>query len=245
MKTAAAIAFAFLAGAAQSAIAADQPANALFKVEDVNRDTVPAGTPAAFWAAFGESPKNEAERTVDDVKFTYVPLTLIPLPDGKTALISTGASECTGTACSGKNSVHYLQGDKASYKVTGEWLDVGSAGVAGNPALRWGWTDAIESSPMLYTEGGGTWQGYSCSYASLTRLGATAPEDVAQFPVYYSDGGANENNPVEYTGEITSTEKGRSFTVTYTGSKTFSERYVLGSDGKYTLASGESRVPTC
>ena len=98
---------------------------------------------------------------------------------------------------------------------------------------------------MLYTEGGGTWQGYSCSYASLTRLGATAPEDVAQFPVYYNDGGANENNPVEYTGEITSTEKGRSFTVTYTGSKTFSERYVLGSDGKYTLASGESRVPTC
>jgi len=246
MKQMAGLALAAVFLAAYPAAAAPPKARALFKVEDVDRDTVPAGTPEAFWAAFGKSPKNEAVRTVDQTDYTYVPLALIPLPDGKTALIGTGASECTGHACSGLNSVHYLErdADQARYKAVGEWLDVGTAGTFGNPALRWGWTNAIATSPVLYTEGGGTWQGYSCSYATLTELGPKGPVDIAGIPVSYSNSGATEKSAIELEGEITAAEKGRSFTVTYTGSKTFSERYERGADGKFHIV-GKSRMPEC
>lgn len=230
---------------ATPAAGAEQTAPAsIIEVQDVDRDTVPAGTPEAFWAAFGENLKNEADRTVDETTYTYVPLALIPLPGGKTALVSTGASECTGHACSGLNSVHYLERKGARYTVTGEWLDVGTSGTFGNPALYWGWSEAIAAAPVLYTEGGGTWQGYSCAFAVLTELAATGPAEIASIPIYYTDEGARETNSTVVKGQITAAEKGRSFTVTYTGTRTFSERYVRGADGTYKVA-GKSRVPTC
>lgn len=219
---------------------------ALFDVTDVDRDTVPAGTPEAFWAAFGPSPKNESTRAVDGTNYVYVPLTKIALPDGKTALISTGASECDGHACSGLNSVHYLDRDASTgkYKVTGEWMDVGAAGTFGNPATGWGVSDAIADAPVLYTDGGGVWQGYACSYAVLTELTPDGPVEIAQIPTYYSNGGAVETGATDVTGRITEAQKGHSFTVTYAGSKTFTERYVRGADGRYKL-SGKTRVPSC
>lgn len=231
--------------AAAAVPAAARPApQPLFAVTDVDRDTVPPGTPAAFRAAFGVSPTNESRRAVDGTNYIYVPLTLIPLPGGSVALISTGASECDGHACSGLNSVHYMRRDGGSYTVEGEWLDVGAAGTFGNPAMTWGWTDVIADSPVLYTDGGGVWQGYACSFADLTELAPGGPVKLASIPIYYSNSGAVENGATDLTGIITAAEKGRSFTVTYTGSKSFSERYVRGADGTYTL-SGKSRVPSC
>lgn len=224
--------------------ASAQTAQPLFPVTDVDRDTVPAGTPEAFWAVFGESPKNEAERTVKGKKITFVPLTLIRLPGDVTALVSTGASDCDAHACAGLNSVHYLRRDKDSYGYVkaGEWLDVGMGGTWGNPAARWGVTDAITGTPVLYTEGGGTWQGYSCDAAVLTELGPKGPVEIARIPVYYSD--ASRDNGPTLRGAITAAEQGRSFTVTYAGSESFSERYVRGTDGLYKLE-GKTRMKTC
>lgn len=216
----------------------------LFPVTEVDRDTVPAGTPEAFWAVFGESLRNEAEREVKGQKITFVPLTLIRLPGDVTALVSTGASDCEAHACAGLNSVHYLRRDKdsAGYVKAGEWLDIGVSGTWGNPATRWGWTDAITGTPVLYTEGGGTWQGYSCDVAALTELGPKGPVEIARVPVYYSD--ASRDNGPTLRGTITAAERGRSFTVTYAGSESFSERYVRGADGSYKLE-GKTRMRTC
>ena len=237
-----------LATAAQPAMAQDAVETgpqSMFKIEDVDRDNVKAGTPAGFYAAFKDAERNEATRKVDDTNYTFVPLAYIPLPDGKTALISTGASECTGHVCSGINSVHYLEGSISNYKVTGEWLNIGTGGTYGNAALSWGWSDAIASSPVLYTDGGGTWQGYSCSYASLTELTPKGPVELANFPVYYSNSGATETGVMEVKGAVTSAEKDRSFTVSYSGlPKTVNEKYVRGKDGKYESV-GKSKVPTC
>jgi len=221
-------------------------AQPLFEVTDVNRDTVPAGTPEAFTAAFGHSPGNDYTREVDGTNYLYVPLTQIPLPGGRVALISTGASACDGHACSGLNAIHYLQREAGTgrFKVDGEWLDVGAAGTFGNPATGWGWTDAIADAPVLYTDGGGVWQGYACSYAELTELTPEGPVEIASIPSHYSNGGAVDTGATDLTGRITAAQKGRSFTVTYTGSATFSERYVRAADGRYTV-SGQSRVPTC
>lgn len=217
-------------------------AQGLFPVMDVDSDTVPAGTPAAFAAAFGPSPRNEAVRQIDGQTITYVPLALIPLGGGTIALISTGQSDCDGHACSGVNAVDYLRGTAADYEKAGEWLDVGAAGTWGNPAIRWGWTDAITGTPVLYTEGGGTWQGYTCTLAALTELRPTGPVEITSIPIAYSD--ASRDNGTTLEGRITAAERGRSFTVSYTGSRSFSERYVRRDDGRYTLE-GRSQVETC
>lgn len=238
------LAIASLVLSAGAVPASAQEAAPLFPVTEVDRDTVPAGTPEAFWAVFGESPRNEAERTVKGEKITFVPLTLIRLPGDVTALVSTGVSDCEAHACAGLNSVHYLRRDKsgADYVKAGEWLDVGMSGTWGSPATRWGWTDAITGTPVLYTEGGGTWQGYSCAGAALTELGPKGPVEIARIPVYYSDTGSDNGSTLR--GTITAAEQGRSFTVTYAGSETFSERYVRGTDGTYKLE-GKTRMKTC
>lgn len=221
---------------------AAQPAPTLFPVTRVDRDTVPAGTPAAFAAAFGPSPRNEAVRQVNGERITYVPLALIPLGGGTVALVSTGQSACTGHACSGVNAVQYLRGSAADYEKVGELVEVGAAGTWGNPATSWGWTDAITGTPVLYTEGGGTWQGYTCTLAALTELRPTGPVEIASIPIAYSD--ASRDNGTTLEGRITAAERGRSFTVSYTGSRNFSERYVRRGDGRYTLE-GRSQVETC
>lgn len=239
-----------LAMSAAPAMAETTAKPALFAVADVNRDTVPPGTPEAFRAAFGKSLSNDVTRAVDEQNYNFVPLTLIPLSGGKTALVSTGASECTGHVCGGLNSVHYLQpssGKSATasrYAVAGEWMDVGASGTFGNPALRWGWTDAIANAPVLYTEGGGVWQGYACSYAVLTELTPAGPVEIASIPVHYSDGGAKETGASAYDGTITSSVKNQSFTVTYTGSKTITEQYRRNENGTYELK-GKTKIPQC
>lgn len=219
----------------------------LFNVDYVDRDTVPAGTPAAFEVAFPNAQRSEAQRKVKDDTFTFVPLAFIPLSDTRVALISTGANECTAQACSGLNSVHYL--DHAAgqpqypYTLAGEWLDVGITGVVGNPAARWGWSTEVTNAPVLYTEAGGTWQGHSCTYVVLTELTTKEPVEIARFPLEISDAGG-ETNAVDLKGEITAVEKGKSLTVSYTGSDKFQEVYKKGADGRFTLE-GKSRVPEC
>ncbi len=248
------ISIAFLTVAAASfPVAAMQPnGQALFSIADVDRETVPAGTPAAFEAAFGHKTDYvnerwyELTREVRDQKITFVPLTLVPLPDGRKALISTGANDCTGDVCSGVNSIHYLRREGALYKVEGEWLEAGASSTLGKPATRWGLMDAITAEPVLYTEGSSVLSGYACSYASLTELTQAGPVEIARIPIHYSNSGATEAGfvPVTLTGEIIAAEKGRSFTVRYAGSRTFSERYVRNADGSYNLA-GTSQVPRC
>ncbi|WP_196258156.1 hypothetical protein [Pelagibacterium limicola] len=224
----------------------------LIDIADVNWDAVPAGTPEAFEAAFGENTRTgntrwyQAAREIDGETITFVPLALIPLPDGRTALVSTGGSSCTGQACSGVNSVHYLRREHARYEVDGEWLNVGATGTVGNPALRWGQTDAIADAPVLYTEGGGVWQGYACSYAALTHLTPAGPVEIASIPVYYSNEGAAEDGAdvVTLNGHIVGAREGQSFTVRYSGTGSFNERYVRHADGSYHPVE-PSRMPQC
>ena len=244
-----AVAVTFLATLAHAGTTTIEP---LFEIRDVERDTVPAGTPAAFEAAFARKTHGgpgrwyEAVQSIDGTNVTFVPLTLVTLPGHVTALVSTGASDCIAQACSGKNAVNYLEGAAASYKVTGEWLDVGAVSTMGNPAHRWGVTDAIAAGPVLYTEGGGVWQGYACSFATSTHLTPKGPVEIAVFPVHYSNSGAAADGQaiIDLDGRIIAAEKDKSFTVRYTGSKAFTERYVIGSDGRYALE-GATKLPAC
>jgi hypothetical protein len=231
------------------AVAAALPASAqsLIEIQDVDRDNVIAGTPAAFVVAFPEAQRNEAVRKIGDDVYSFVPLAFIPLSDTRVALVSTGANECTGQACSGMNAVHYLDHDAGAprypYTLQGEWLDVGAAGVVGNPALRGGWTKAIAANPVLYTEAGGVWQGRGCGYAELTELTPSGPVRIARIQTYFSDASADDGE-AGVDGVITAADQGRSFTMSYTGSASFKETYTRGADGQFRL-DGQSRVPAC
>ncbi|SPU46935.1 hypothetical protein [Brevundimonas diminuta] len=231
------------------AVAAALPASAqsLIEIQDVDRDNVIAGTPAAFGVAFPDAQRNEAVREIGEDTYSFVPLAFIPLSDTRVALVSTGANECTGQACSGMNAVHYLDHDAGAprypYTLQGEWLDVGAAGVVGNPALRWGWTKAIAANPVLYTEAGGVWQGRGCGYAELTELTPSGPVRIARIQTYFSDASADDGE-AGVDGVITAADQGRSFTVSYTGSASFKETYTRGADGQFRL-DGQSRVPSC
>ncbi|MEN5147035.1 hypothetical protein [Brevundimonas diminuta] len=235
---------AFLIGAPATQ-ASTEPS--LIEIHDVDRDAVPAGTPAAFDVAFPNAQRNEAVREIDDEIYSFVPLAFVPLSDTRVALISTGANECTGQACSGMNAVHYLDHEAGAprypYSLQGEWLDVGAAGVVGNAALRWGWTTAIADNPVLYTEAGGVWQGRACGQAVLTELTSDGPVEIANLQIYFSDASGDESDG-DVEGVIVSAEQGRSFTVSYSGSARFTETYRRGADGRYHL-DGQSRVPAC
>lgn len=236
-----------LAALASSVVVVPVSAQSLIEIQAVDRDVVPAGTPAAFAVAFSDAQLNEAVREIGEDTYSFVPLGFIPLSDTLVALVSTGANECTGQACTGLNAVHYLTHDAGAprypYRLQGEWLDVGATGVVGNPVLRWGWTRAIADSPVLYTEAGGVWQGRACGYALLTELTPSGPVDIASIPTSFSDASTEGGDPgVE--GVITTADKGHSFTVSYTGSASFNEIYKRGADGLYRL-DGKSRVTTC
>lgn len=231
--------------AAIPALAASE--KSLFNADDVNRDVVPAGTPAAFEVAFPNAQFSEAKRKIGEDTFSFVPLAFIPLTDTQVALISTGANDCTSQACTGVNSVHYLEHSAGApqypYTLKGEWMDVGMSGVVGNPASRWGWSSDIADAPVLYTEAGGTWQGRSCTFAILTELTAAEPVEIARIPLHMSDA-SSEEKVISFDGEIISAEKGKSLTVSYSGSESFQEVYKRGADGRFQLE-GKTRVPEC
>ena len=238
----------YLAALASSVFALPVSAQSMIEIHDVDRDAVPAGTPAAFVVAFPDAERNEAVREIGDYTYVFAPLGFVPLSDTRVALVSTGGNECTARACTGLNAVHYLTHDAGAprypFKLEGEWLDVGAAGGGrGNPAMRWGWTRAIADNPVLYTESGGVWQGRACGHVLLTELTPSGPVDIAGIPISFSDASTEGGDPgVE--GAITTADKGRSFTVSYTGSASFNETYNRGADGQYRM-DGKSRVTTC
>ncbi|MDJ0275895.1 hypothetical protein QLH51_03645 [Sphingomonas sp. 2R-10] len=217
---------------------------ALFEIVDVDRDAVPAGTPAAFETVFAApSIRTDAIRRIDGETFTFVPLALIPISPTRVALVSTAANECTAPQCAGRTSVHYLDHDEGRpsypYQAAGEWLDAGVKTTAGRPVARWGHTDAITAVPVLYTEAPTRAPGSACTMAVLTELAPAGPVEIARFPVRRGDGGS-----AALAGRIVAAEKGRSFTLAYTGAQAFDETYVRGDGGRYRPVAA-SRVSGC
>lgn len=217
-------------GAATAQTAAPDP---LFEVAETDPDAAGRSARQAFARAFdtGEGPT----RTMEGKRYTFSPLALIDIDGELVALVSVGENADDCHPCSGVNAVHYL----SEGEIVGEWFDIGATGTFGGAAGRWGVSRAIAASPVLYTEGGGTWQGYTCTWATFTELRPEGPREMVDgIPVGYSGDGT------EINGAVTSASPGERFMVTYSGSRAFSETYVR--DGaSYRLASGETAMTTC
>lgn len=216
----------------------------LVVVRAIDPDRVDAPTREAFRAAFGRD--SPALVTRDGRDFDFHPIASVDLGQGHIALVSTGAVRDAGHAETGLNAIHYFERRGGRLRPAGQWFGIGADGSHGVAANSWGLTRSLSRWAVLYTEGGGTWQGCTVSAATLTELRPGGPVDLVSLPVHFDDvgmAGARSGRTVD--GALARAVPDRSFTVRYSGSMRFSETYVRAADGRYRLTGRTSRMPGC
>jgi hypothetical protein len=176
---------------------------------------------------------------VDD-RHEIVATRVIQTPHGPvrvTEIAVRGASH----ADAGHLTVTYLARRDGDIVEMVEYSGVVEAGSFGRMA---GWT--IDSRfgdwPVILTEGGGTWQGQTCSWITLTELLPTGPIQLATFQnTLLTDGGLS-GKVEDVSGEIVSIERNKSFTVRYTGTQNFENAFRRGNSGIYLMEGEDGNV---
>ncbi|MEA3033039.1 MAG: hypothetical protein QOH86_1055 [Sphingomonadales bacterium] len=203
----------------------------------------------AFEAAFGRpgSATVDAPAGASDgaEAVTYKPGRLIDAPFGP-VLVSEGEVKDAAHVNGGRVAITYLRSEGDHYAVVRNFPEAVVAGSFGHVA-HWSVSPRFSDWPVVATEGGGTWQGYTCSTLTLTELRPAGPAEIANIPLVYDDSGAkSEGDEVTILkGKIVNIVKNQSFDVDYVGGAGFTEHYVRGG-AAYTLdGGGKSRVPTC
>lgn len=176
-------------------------------------------TALAFRVAWGGPPpiaREEGTGNQTDTR-TYRSGKLIALEGDRYALISDGQGG-EGHVRSGSLSIHYLQRTGDSFTRIGSWPGFLVSGTWGAPPT-WKIRTDLTPSPTLVAEAGGTWQGYTCTWAHVIELAPDKPVvRIDQIPTSYSDGGAREEGETKsMEGVLIPGQKGKSMRVRYTG----------------------------
>ncbi len=200
----------------------------------------------AFEAAFGS--RGEAVLSVpgdgSDEDVRYAPGRLVWAPFGP-VLISEGKVQDPAHVSAGKIAVHYLRPAGDRFEVARAFPAAVATGTNGQVA-RWSLNPRFSNWPVIAAEGGGTGQGYTCVYLTLTELRPDGPARVAEVPLFYDDRGAKEDGSGRsIEGKILNINKNQSFDVVYSGSRAFSEHYVRGPNGYAVAGGGTSTMETC
>lgn len=175
----------------------------------------PPSLDEAFALAFG-GPAPVSKRSAQNM-LSFRPGRLVELDDGL-ALVSLGEMEDACHGCSGSIAIHYLEHGEDGWSVAGEWLDAGGGSTWGAAASRWEVLDGYLSRPVVFSEGGGTFQGYTCASGQLLALEPEGPRIVATFPLAYSNEGTIERGTA-IEGELGAAVESESFEVSYSGTR--------------------------
>ncbi|HEY3813501.1 MAG TPA: hypothetical protein VGL66_09765 [Caulobacteraceae bacterium] len=199
----------------------------------------------AFAAAFGSAAPAVRIVTRDGQETTlrYRPARLIPI-GGHDALISEARSEgCHG--CYGELALHYLARQGTGFKVIGAWPEISDGGSFGEPP-SWTVRDDLFDGPALVVTAGGTWQGCTVAYADLIELTPDKPVVRAnRVLTTYDDGGeADGSDDQSVDGAIRAGQKGRAFSVDYTGAHPRKIEYRLLGE-TYEADHGAPGLPSC
>jgi len=102
---------------------------------------------------------------------------------------------------------------------------------------QWSVEQGYSDFPVIVAEGGGSWQGYTCVWTSLTELQPTGPVELLRLQTYYSNSGT-ERDPEKFEGTVGPPAADGSFVVSFEGTEKFSTKYRREGDA-YTVVSGE------
>jgi hypothetical protein len=177
----------------------------------------------------------------DGLRYRFGERKLVQAPFGP-VLVSEGRAVDAPHVAAGRIDVVYLAPADGGFTVTKRYpaaIRAGSFGRVGD----WSVSTAFSDLPVVVAEGGFTGQGYTCGMTTLTELRPGGPATIAEIQTVYDDSGAKLEGAQTYEGEITDVVKGQGFTVHYTGTKSFDDRYVM-KDGGYVLQ-GTSALPQC
>jgi hypothetical protein len=193
---------------------------------------------AAMAAAFPEGPSADVEGS----KVDYADGKIVDAPFGP-VLVSEGQVADAAHADPGYVAIHYLAADGAGFRLTGAYpqaIVLGSSGTL----TEWAVSDKFGSLPVVSASGGGSWQGYSCGSTVLEELRPDGPVQLVSFQDTYDDSGAVADGAVTLKGVITDIVPDTSFTVKFTGTRTFEDHYVRRGN-RYEREGGPSELPEC
>jgi hypothetical protein len=203
----------------------------------------------AFEAAFGQAGSATVSAPADAPDgggaVTYRPGRLIQAPFGP-VLVSEGEIKDAPHVSGGRIAVAYLRAEGDHFAVARSFPEAVVAGSFGHVG-KWSVSPRFSDWPVIAAEGGGTWQGYTCSVLTLTELRPAGPAEIVSVPLTYDDGGAKEDDgeATHVEGKLINIIKGESFDVVYSGSQAFSDHYVRTPTGYALAGGGKSRMPTC
>jgi len=165
---------------------------------------------------------------------------LVDTPFGP-VLVSEGYIEMGSHATPGVIAVHYLRPNGTGFAVRRAFPTAVENGSQGDMS-EWRISRQFTDLPAIYTEGGGTWQGYTCMVATLTELRPEGPVQTAVIPISYENEGAvGTRRARRFEGRIANIRRGGSFDVIFTGSARFTEHYVYRG-GRFVRTTRESRA---
>jgi hypothetical protein len=134
-------------------------------------------------------------------------------------------------------TVTYLARREGDDVGNAEYTGVAETRLNGYPAT-WTIDDRLTEWPVIVTETGLRWHGRTCTYLMLTELRPRNPFTLTPIALSYaSDGSTREQ--AETHGEIVDIERGRSFTVRYTGTRNFEQTYQRESSDDVYISPGE------
>jgi hypothetical protein len=203
-----------------------------------------AGVPADERLKLAEAaafPDGRFYTTDDDARIAYEPGTLVDTPFGP-VLVNEGKVVDAAHVDSGHVAIHYLAPAGRGYRIVKAFPDAIQSGSFGQMS-EFAVSDTYSALPVIYTQGGGTWQGYSCGWTQLTELKPDGPVELVNFQDSYSNGGAamDEKDAQSIAGKIADVVPDTSFKVNFTGDRSFTARYVRAGD-KYQLQGGEQNA---
>lgn len=236
-------------GAAPAASAAPRaiPAPTIVKPAALRPGT-PAELKAAFRLAFGrdEGAVRKVKSDSGEVEYAYTPAELYWAGD-QAILVSSGKSaDCHG--CTGALAIHYLRRGPNGLVLTGSWPEI-VPGTSWGLAPSWKLRADLTPHPALQTERGGTWQGYTCTWADLIELTPERPiVRLSGLETGYSDSGSDQAKGVGVDGEIKPGERGRTLTVEYageTGHGPFKQAVPYALKGEAYAPTVKAQIPEC
>jgi hypothetical protein len=195
----------------------------------------------AFEAAFGKS--GQAELTAGDDRRIFRPSRLLRVGD-KYVLLSEGTNVSDCHVCAGALAIHYLRETDDGFAVIGSWPDlVRGSGWGGPP--DWIVSNDFNTYPTVFEEGGYTAQGCTSGGVTLTELRPDTPVQSGLVRTHFDNqSGFGELDGKSIKGTIGNIRKDTSFEVTYSGARSFVEKWVKKGE-VYRLESGETQMPQC